>query len=897
MTDFLTVLTSRGPILTKRWTPAGIEPYDRAKNFTAEAYQVEDIAHLSRTLTMLEEQPRRCVVRGRHLAHDDAGTRHEGGVETTRDLEHFTEAAHHWVCLDVDNWLLPPGVNLDEAPAAVAAFIADCLPAEFQEVTHHWQLSSSAGAPGKEHLLKAHIWFWLDQPRTGDELEHWARSLALPVDVTVFRTVQVHYTAGPVFEGVADPINQRSGLSVGLLGDEVVLVVPEFDGDTTPRGRAIGRSGMADPRSKTGLHGAFCRLYSPARVIDEDLCEGRFAWEGDSDARLSWTHGDHPPGGLCITDDELHIYNSHSTDPFEGRAVNVWDFVREHRFGELDGGLEPDAVVWLKSTGGLPSELAMRSWVRTLDDVVSEIDVAEKQQQDQQAAQEHDRIAEAEAALQAAKDSIVACPSTGELERLVAPKLADQTWSDGERAQLVKALQDRFHALTGVRLPVADARRWLEGNGSVVLTQRNAAAPDWLDRWVYVNKEKVFFDLDRKITVDSRAFDALHTDKMPLRQGSTTLREPASLYAVHAWAIRTVDYTMYAPPKAEVFAMDGNLWANTYDPTTAPECEPGGEDVIRMVESYMRRQFPDERERGLLMSWLAHQVRRPGIKVRWAPYIYGVEGAGKSFLAELLDWTMGGPNVKRIDGKTLTGDFTGWAAGKAVSVIEEVRQIGHFYDVVESLKAPITNDKINIHRKGLDDFEAPNFTSYIILSNHADGIPITASDRRYFFLKALISTDEAKALSDEGYYQNLFDTCRAAAGQLRRWLMDEVPMHPEFDPNGRAPITEARARVIEMVKTDPEVQIEDLLTGRDAVSAGYLAAKLKSLGTEAKTRTLSGLLSRAGFEYATRLRLSGSLQRVWVRSGRIETRDDAAIRNAASWMKLDEFAGMAGDDS
>ena len=96
MSDTLSVLTSKGPLLTKRWTATGVLGYDKARNYTVENYDVDGIEHLSRVLKTLEEQPRRCVIRGQHLTYPDQH------VETTRDLEHFEEQAHHWVCFDVD---------------------------------------------------------------------------------------------------------------------------------------------------------------------------------------------------------------------------------------------------------------------------------------------------------------------------------------------------------------------------------------------------------------------------------------------------------------------------------------------------------------------------------------------------------------------------------------------------------------------------------------------------------------------------------------------------------------------------------------------------------------------------------------------------------------------------
>ena len=148
----LTVLTSKGPLLTKRWTTTGIEPYDRAKTFTVESYDLDGIEHLSRVLTMLESQPRRCVIRGQHVDP----TQH---VETTRDLQHFQEVPRHWVCFDVDSYAPLLYDPVKEPVGSVEEFIGVNLPVEFRDVSHHWQLSSSAGREGAQGVLKAHIWF------------------------------------------------------------------------------------------------------------------------------------------------------------------------------------------------------------------------------------------------------------------------------------------------------------------------------------------------------------------------------------------------------------------------------------------------------------------------------------------------------------------------------------------------------------------------------------------------------------------------------------------------------------------------------------------------------------------------------------------------------------------
>lgn len=456
--DSLTVLASKGPLLTKRWTANGIQPYDRAKHFEVANVPVDDIKGLHLALADLERVPTSCAIRGEWAGAGDWGN-------TQRTLEFFKERPRHWVCLDVDGWEMPIGKDLGaHAGEVVQDFVRHELPIEFHGASFHWQLSSSAGKPGSEHLLKAHLWFWLSEPRSGEELETWARALQLPVDVTVFRTVQIHYTAAPIFDpGIADPIPVRSGFVEGLLREDVELVLPDVT--ELPRASRASRAGMADPTEKPGLIGAFCRLYPPSRVIDEDLCEGHFGWEGDSETRITWkTSASGSPGGVCVTDDELHLYCSHNDDPFAGRACNAWDFVRQHRFGGLDADLEPDVLDFMRTAGGVPSERAMREWARALPDVAEELAraaPAERAARAETTASAASQVVDERAqALARALTSVTATGTVQALETVTAVRLAACEWLDTERATLAQALQSRAKDL-GAKLPIATVRQWL----------------------------------------------------------------------------------------------------------------------------------------------------------------------------------------------------------------------------------------------------------------------------------------------------------------------------------------------------------------------------------------------------------------------------------------------------
>lgn len=204
MSDQITILRSRGLLMAKRWCADGsIEPYSRAKHFRHEQREVDGIEALSALLSDLEAEPHACIVRGAPKSNSP---------ETIRRLiESFDDKPLHFICIEVDNYHPLLSDPLDGEGAA-REFIAECLPKEFHDSSFHWQLSNSAGAPGKEGLFKGHIWFWLFEPYDSATLKAWAKVYAPQVDRAVLQPIQVHYVSAPLFdEGVTDPVTKRSG--------------------------------------------------------------------------------------------------------------------------------------------------------------------------------------------------------------------------------------------------------------------------------------------------------------------------------------------------------------------------------------------------------------------------------------------------------------------------------------------------------------------------------------------------------------------------------------------------------------------------------------------------------------------------------------------------------------
>ncbi|QFU23163.1 hypothetical protein FM038_014080 [Shewanella eurypsychrophilus] len=189
--------------MAKTFTPKGKTSYANAYTFDHNEVQVTDINELHDLLVLLESNHSVCVVRAKPNAV---------GVHQ-RTLENMTETSRLWVCLDFDTVPLPDHLNSDKTNGGVLSeyLIQNHLNNQFHNASYHWQFSSSHGMDNFE-MIKMHLWFFVSEPMGWRDWDRYFDYHGDTVDRSVFRTVQVHYTANPTFIDVVDPVPVRSGL-------------------------------------------------------------------------------------------------------------------------------------------------------------------------------------------------------------------------------------------------------------------------------------------------------------------------------------------------------------------------------------------------------------------------------------------------------------------------------------------------------------------------------------------------------------------------------------------------------------------------------------------------------------------------------------------------------------
>lgn len=276
--DALTVLTStQGKCMTKRvtvqadgaWNVAGYD--EGARWFEFEEIPVTDIENLYYQLAQLDRAHHSLIIRGA----PSAAAREKDKVRRKSSDGTFIETPRRWAMIDIDKQPIPAHHDIVAAPEAAAEWmIQEYLPPEFHNVSCVWQLSSSAGIPGGSDAMSLHAWFWLDRPQGVEALKAFFGAGGHPIDLTVFRTVQPHYVAAPVFTNATDPVPRRIG-----------LMEREYDHATLPDIDIVALKKVAKEK------GAGWGLIEGAKTFEE-----RLALMGDGEGQC----GFHQPITLAI---------------------------------------------------------------------------------------------------------------------------------------------------------------------------------------------------------------------------------------------------------------------------------------------------------------------------------------------------------------------------------------------------------------------------------------------------------------------------------------------------------------------------------------------------------------------------------------------------------------------
>jgi len=257
--------------------------------------------------------------------------------------------------------------------------------------------------------------------------------------------------------------------------------------------------------------------------------------------------------------------------------------------------------------------------------------------------------------------------------------------------------------------------------------------------------------------------------------------------------------------------------------------------------NHLAKMLPVERDRDILLHWMARVAQSPGRKLRWWPLIQGVQGNGKSTLLLIMSYLAGREHTHLVNVETMAktnGQFNSWIVGKTFLGLEEIKveDKRHFLNV---LKPYVTERLLPVEGKGVDQGTGDNRANGMGLSNFQDGLPIDDAERRYgvFFTAQQHEDDLQRDGMTDAYFYDLAEWWEGSgkyaamgrdygyaivAGYLRAFAITEA-----LDParHSRAPRTSTHDYAVAASRGRVEQEVlEAIDEGRPGFSGGWVSS-------------------------------------------------------------------------
>lgn len=286
-----------------------------------------------------------------------------------------------------------------------------------------------------------------------------------------------------------------------------------------------------------------------------------------------------------------------------------------------------------------------------------------------------------------------------------------------------------------------------------------------------------------------------------------------------------VDDVTFRPDLAPgcVFAEEGAALFNIYQPYPAPRRVGDPAPFLH----HIALMVPDERDRQILLTWMAAVVQHPGRKFRWAPVLQGWEGNGKGLLQDTMQRAVGRKYTHLAQAGDIGNKFNAWLVGKLLVCVSEMNSAGDV-DVIDALKPMVSDDYVATQGKGTDQTTARNFANFMFSTNRAGAMGKAVEGRRYaVFYTAQQTAEDVKRDMPNAYFVSLIKWLESGGHEIAIDYLATMPLAAEFNPAGLAvdaPRTSSfEASKLEALGAVEQAILEAVAEGREGFRGGFVS--------------------------------------------------------------------------
>jgi len=416
-------------------------------------------------------------------------------------------------------------------------------------------------------------------------------------------------------------------------------------------------------------------------------------------------------------------------------------------------------------------------------------------------------------------------------------KLSLSVVSEIKRQMMAKTIYDEIGKVVGMK-QAAILKVLMPKNKKVVIEGKG---PKWAEDWVFIETRNKYHNVITNYEIGKEAFNIKFSGEIECKDAEMLASQLMSV----VYRMKTVVDIMYWP-KADQFCKDeGKNMLNSYKnygvvPAVSLDNDPEGQRVVDDFIKHVDMSFNNEREKTIMLDWMCHIYKKPEQRVNWGLLLQGSQGTGKSYFSEVMQRLLG-RNAQQVTPQSIMGNFSGWATGSTLNIVEEIYVAGnHKYELMNKIKGYIRNDSIQIEEKNQNARNVPNFCSYLFFSNHPDALAITDDERGFCIIYGAIQSKEqlnkllGGADGATAYFNNLFDNgIKLRPDAIAHYLMNRE-ISKDFDHKSRAPATLGRDSMVNLSKNPEVEQMEDLIEkfrcaviNEKVIDLTYLASCIK----------------------------------------------------------------------
>lgn len=281
----------------------------------------------------------------------------------------------------------------------------------------------------------------------------------------------------------------------------------------------------------------------------------------------------------------------------------------------------------------------------------------------------------------------------------------------------------------------------------------------------------------------------------------------------------------------------GRTLANTYWPIETPRAQGD----VTPFSNHLAKLLPNERDRQIVLSYMAAVVQHKGVKFQWWPLIQGTEGNGKTLLTRCVAYAVGDRYSYFPKASDIADKFNDWMYGSIFIGVEDIYVAEGRADVMEEMKPMITSERQQIQGKGEKKETRDVCCNGILNSNHRDGVRKHRNDRRLaiFYTAQQAAIDLARDGMGGQYFPDLYNWLRSGGYAIVSELLHTYPIPDEFNPATecqRAPLTSSTEEAIEAGMGGVEQEIREAIAQEEP---GFRGGWISSIA-------LNRLLERVG---------------------------------------------------